>query len=152
MDLKRMHDSKVLYEKHYPELVFEEEEPAPDRTEPSKDSGLSFEAFMKKLESKSVWVPIPNSGEKVRTFIGAAKEAADFHQIDLTIIEQIDRITAEFSFEVPVNGVGLSRLISAISLADDITFPRYQDGRLLMSLELYTKELFYNGHRVIPYR
>ena len=152
MDLKRMHDSKVLYEKHYPELAFEEEEPAPDRTEPSEDSGLSFEAFMKKLESKSVWVPIPNSGEKVGAFIGAAKEAADFHQIDLTIIEQIDRITAEFSFEVPVNGVGLSRLISAISLADDITFPRHQNGRLLMSLELYTKELFYNGYRVVPCR
>lgn len=134
---------KIIYQKQYPsvdDIVSEIQQPA--KVIPF----LSFDAFMEKANDVQL-EPMPEREAMSQTFINTAIQVSDLFQIDLTVEQNEEYISAVFTVE---SGPCPEALKPLFVLADRYFFTVCKDYRLMISLDFYTHKVFRNGRLIAP--
>ena len=138
-----MSDS-IIYEKHYPKAnTAEKEIESASGAEP-----LSFEQIMEKIYKDVVYVPLPEKQAAAREFLEEAIAISNTYEIDVKILQHLERIEVKYYFDYAVS-VGF--LKDVIMFADDISFFEDVEGfNLVLSLDFYTHAVYRKERCIIP--
>ena len=138
-----MSDS-IIYEKHYPKAnTAEKEIESASGAEP-----LSFEQIMEKIYKDVVYVPLPEKQAAAREFLEEAIAISTTYEIDVKILQHLERIEVKYYFDYAVS-VGF--LKDVIMFADDISFFEDVEGfNLVLSLDFYTHAVYRKERCIIP--
>ncbi|CAK7023903.1 MAG: hypothetical protein EUB_02251 [Eubacterium sp.] len=155
---------KLIYNKTYPKLKFEDLDPTLEDTaedfdavtehveEESADNSsaatsLSKDVF-KMLNKGVVFTPLPEREPITKKFIDTVIDISESYQMDAEIRQGGGMITAMFFFD---SGAAMGFLKSAIRYADDIAFiTNIRGHEIAMCLDFYTHAAYRNGRRVRP--
>lgn len=140
-------DNSIIYEKHYPRNVFSEL--SENKVEPSTAATqLSFEQIMGKIHRDIVCVALPEKQAASKAFLKTAIAISTTYEIDVKILQHLERIEVKYYFDYAVD-VGF--LKDVIMFADDISFFRDVEGfNLVLSLDFYTHAVYRKERCIIP--
>lgn len=141
---------KVIYQKEYPRLSYEEWDRLGDDVGQPKEyrypGGSS--ALCKKIIENSVRVLMPERLENLDYFISVTKEIADLYEMDVLITEYDEKITVRLKLDIDGSFPALKRLIL---LTDDISFDCGEKERqITILLTYYTHAIYRSGKQVFP--
>lgn len=141
-------DQKIIFRKTYPRIeeLLKEIETEEDALPEENEDLDSLANFLKQKTEERVYVLMPDRIERQESFINAAIALSEFYQIDLIVVESVDRITAEFTLECTES---VPKIKTLIQMADDIIFtcgPRA--GEMQIGLDYYTHAIYRNGKRI----
>lgn len=141
---------KVIYQKEYPRLSYEEWDRLGDDVGQPKEyrypGGSS--ALCKKIIENSVRVLMPERLENLDYFISVTKEIADLYEMDVLITEYDEKITVRLKLDIDGSFPALKRLIL---LTDDISFDCGEKERqIIILLTYYTHAIYRSGKQVFP--
>lgn len=141
---------KVIYQKEYPHLSYEEWDHLGDDVGQPKEyrypGGSS--ALCKQIIENSVRVLMPERLENLDYFISVTKEIADLYEMDVLITEYDEKITVRLKLDIDGSFPALKRLIL---LTDDISFDCGEKERQIsILLTYYTHAIYRAGKQVFP--
>lgn len=141
---------KVIYQKEYPRLSYEEWDHLGDDVGQLKEyrypGGSS--ALCKKIIENCVRVLMPERLENLDYFISVTKEIADLYEMDVLITEYDEIITVRLKLDIDGSFPALKRLIL---LTDDISFDcREKERQIIILLTYYTHAIYRSGKQVFP--
>lgn len=140
-------DNSIIYEKHYSKVGCSDA--ADDTVESTKDATrLNFEQIMEKIHRDVVYVPLPEKQTASKEFLKTAIAISTTYEIDVKILQHLERIEVKYYFDYAVS-VGF--LKDVIMFADDISFFEDVEGfNLVLSLDFYTHAVYRKERCIIP--
>ena len=130
---------RIIYEKRYPQENLEALIAA--ETGDEQAAAKSFEEIVKEVYGNRVCVPIPERAKAARAFVLTARRVSELYELDVTITEHTDHVSAEYYFN---SSGGLRYLREVVKHADDISFFTNVRGYdIVMCLEFYTHTVFH---------
>lgn len=138
----------VLFEKKYPHMRMEDydriyDEATKNAVDEAKRDSV---AMCKRVFESTVRVTMPERVENIDHFVNMAKELAEFYEIDTTVTEYEDRLSASFCVDSYCTFSGLKKIIL---FSDDIGFT-YDGENIIISIIYYTHTTYRNGKKVTP--
>ena len=130
---------RIIYEKRYPQENLEALIAA--ETGDEQAAAKSFEEIVKEVYGNRVCVPIPERAKAARAFVLTARRVSELYELDVTITEHTDHVSAEYYFN---SSGGLRYLREVVKHADDISFFTNVRGYdIVMCLDFYTHTVFH---------
>ena len=141
---------EILYEKKYPKEDIKDLVSALEtgQEQPASKAELSFDEFLKKICGNRVSVLLPERVQAAKAFVRIARRVSELYELDITITEHLDHISADYYFN---SAGGLRYLREIVKYADDISFFTNVKGYdIAMCLDFYTHAVFQNGRQLHP--
>ena len=130
---------RIIYEKRYPQENLEDLIAA--ETGDEQAAAKSFDEIVREVYGNRVCVPIPERAKAARAFVLTARRVAELYELDVTITEHTDHVSAEYYFN---SSGGLRYLREVVKHADDISFFTNVRGYdIVMCLDFYTHTVFH---------
>lgn len=130
---------RIIYEKRYPQENLEALIAA--ETGGEQAAAKSFDEIVREVYGNRVCVPIPERAKAARAFVLTARCVSELYELDVTITEHTDHISAEYYFN---SSGGLRYLREVVKHADDISFFTNVHGYdIVMCLDFYTHTVFH---------
>ena len=125
---------RIIYEKRYPQENLEALIAA--ETGGEQAAAKSFDEIVREVYGNRVCVPIPERAKAARAFVLTARRVSELYELDVTITEHTDHVSAEYYFN---SSGGLRYLREVVKHADDISFFTNVRGYdIVMCLDFYT--------------
>lgn len=130
---------RIIYEKRYPQENLEALIAA--ETGDEQAAAKSFDEIVREVYGNRVCVPIPERAKAARAFVLTARRVSELYELDVTITEHTDHVSAEYYFN---SSGGLRYLREVVKHADDISFFTNVRGYdIVMCLDFYTHTVFH---------
>ena len=130
---------RIIYEKRYPRENCEALIAA--ETGGEQAAAKSFDEIVREVYGNRVCVPIPERAKAARAFVLTARRVSELYELDVTITEHTDHVSAEYYFN---SSGGLHCLREVVKHADDISFFTNVRGYdIVMCLDFYTHTVFH---------
>lgn len=130
---------RIIYEKRYPQENLEDLIAA--ETGDEQAAAKSFDEIVREVYGNRVCVPIPERAKAARAFVLTARRVSELYELDVTITEHTDHVSAEYYFN---SSGGLRYLREVVKHADDISFFTNVRGYdIVMCLDFYTHTVFH---------
>ena len=130
---------RIIYEKRYPQENLEALIAA--ETGDEQAAAKSFDEIVKEVYGNRVYVPIPERAKAASAFVLTARRVSELYELDVTITEHTDHVSAEYYFN---SSGGLRYLREVVKHADDISFFTNVRGYdIVMCLDFYTHTVFH---------
>mgnify|MGYP005817051973 FL=1 len=130
---------RIIYEKRYPRENWEALIAA--ETGDEQAAAKSFDEIVREVYGNRVCVPIPERAKAASAFVLTARRVSELYELDVTITEHTDHVSAEYYFN---SSGGLRYLREVVKHADDISFFTNVRGYdIVMCLDFYTHTVFH---------
>ena len=130
---------RIIYEKRYPRENWEDLIAA--ETGGEQAAAKSFDEIVREVYGNRVCVPIPERATAASAFVLTARRVSELYELDVTITEHTDHVSAEYYFN---SSGGLRYLREVVKHADDISFYTNVRGYdIVMCLDFYTHTVFH---------
>lgn len=145
----RMPTPNVLFEKKCPHMRMEDYDriyDEVDKTAVEQFAKCDPKERCKRIFESTVRVLMPERMENRDHFVEMAKEVAEFYEIDTTVTEYEDRLSASFGVDNYCTFSGLKKIIL---FSDDISF-QCDGENIIFTIIYYTHATYKNGKKITP--
>ena len=130
---------RIIYEKRYLRENWEDLIAA--ETGGEQAAAKSFDEIVREVYGNRVCVPIPERAKAASAFVLTARRVSELYELDVTITEHTDHVSAEYYFN---SSGGLRYLREVVKHADDISFFTNVRGYdIVLCLDFYTHTVFH---------
>ena len=145
------HMSKeIIYEKKYPRIdpMVELKNSTQERVDDPKEPIPTFEEIMKKIQTNTTYVLMPERIKGSEEFIQTAIEISKLYELDTRIERRFDHISVIYSFDCCG---GLRYINQVFKMADQFSFfTDIHDRDITISFDYFTHASVRNGRIVSP--